>query len=83
MKIIDKYITRGFIWPFLLRLFVFLFLYIVGDLLGHLDSLVKQNIPFNIIRTYYLASLPFIFVQTTPFAVPARVRIPLLEPEPA
>jgi len=69
MKIIDKYITRGFIWPFLYCLFVFLFLYIVGDLLGQLDSLVKQNIPFNIIRTYYLASLPFIFVQTTPFAV--------------
>jgi len=69
MKIIDKYITRGFVWPFLYCLFVFLLLYVVGDLLGHLDSLVKQNVPFGIIKTYYLASLPYIFVQTTPFAV--------------
>ncbi|MFA5148049.1 MAG: LptF/LptG family permease [Candidatus Omnitrophota bacterium] len=69
MKIIDKYITRGFVWPFLYCLFVFLLLYVVGDLLGHLDSLVKQNVPFDIIKTYYLASLPYIFVQTTPFAV--------------
>jgi lipopolysaccharide export system permease protein len=68
MKIIDKYITRGFIWPFLYCLFVFLFLYVIGDLLGHLDGLVKQSIPFDVIRAYYLASLPFIFVQTTPFA---------------
>ncbi len=69
MKIIDKYITRGFIWPFLYCLFIFLFLYVVGDLLGHLSDLVKKGIPLDVIRTYYLASLPFIFVQTTPFAV--------------
>lgn len=69
MKIIDRYITGGFIWPFFYCLFVFFILFIVGDLLGHLNTLVKQNIPFDVIGTYYLASLPFIFVQTTPFAV--------------
>lgn len=69
MKIIDKYITRGFIWPFLYCLFIFLFLYIIIDLFGHLDVIVKQDIPFSVIKTYYLTSLPFIFVQTTPFAV--------------
>lgn len=69
MKIIDKYITRGFIWPFLYCLFVFLFLYIIIDLFGHLDVIIKQDVSLGIIKTYYLSCLPFIFVQTTPFAV--------------
>ncbi len=69
MKIIDKYITRGFIWPFLYCLFIFLFLYVIIDLFGHLDDILKQGVPFGIIKDYYLSSLPFIFVQTAPFAV--------------
>lgn len=69
MKIIDKYITTGFTWPFLYCLFVFLFLYMVADILGHLDVLIRQDIPLTIVRDYYAASLPIIFVQTAPFAV--------------
>jgi len=69
VKIIDKYITTGFIGPFLYCLFVFLFLYMVADILGHLDVLIRQDIPFAIVKDYYLASLPLIFVQTAPFAI--------------
>lgn len=69
MKIIDKYITRGFIWPFIYCTFIFLFLFIIGELFSRLDVIVKQNIPFDIIKTYYLACLPAAFVQTAPFAV--------------
>lgn len=69
MKIIDKYITRGFIWPFLYCLFIFIFLFIIGELFSRIDVIIKQNIPFGIIKTYYLAFLPTIIVQVTPFAV--------------
>lgn len=69
MKIIDRYIIRGFIAPFLYCLFIFLFLYIIIDLFGHLDDIIKQNIPSSVVWTYYISSLPLIFVQTTPFAV--------------
>lgn len=69
MKIIDRYIIRGFIAPFLYCLFMFLFLYIIIDLFGHLDEIIKQGIPFSVVKTYYLSSLPLIFVQATPFAV--------------
>lgn len=68
MKIIDRYITKGFLWPFLYCVFIFLFLYVIIDLFGHLDVIIKQSITPGIIKTYYLASIPFIFVQTTPFA---------------
>ena len=69
MKIIDKYITTGFIWPLLYCLFVFVFLYMVADVLGRLDVLIKQDIPFDIIKNYYLSSLPPVIVQTAPFAM--------------
>ena len=69
MKIIDKYITGGFVGPFIYCLFVFMFLFIIGDLFGHLDAIIKQGVGLDIIKTYYLALLPFIFVQTAPFAV--------------
>lgn len=69
MKIIDRYIIRGFIAPFTYCLFVFLFLYIIIDMFGHLDEIIKEGIPFSVVRTYYLSSLPLIFVQATPFAV--------------
>ncbi len=68
MKIIDRYIVRGFIAPFLYCLFIFLFLYIIIDLFGHLDEIIKQDILFSVVKTYYLSSLPLIFVQATPFA---------------
>lgn len=69
MKIIDRYIIKGFIAPFFYCLFIFLFLYVIIDLFGHLDEIIKQDIPFSVVRTYYLSSLPLIFVQSTPFAV--------------
>lgn len=69
MKIIDRYIIRGFIAPFLYCLFIFLFLYVIIDLFGHLDEIIKQDIPFSVVKTYYLSSLPLVFVQATPFAV--------------
>ena len=69
MKIIDKYITAGFIWPLLYCLFVFVFLYMVADILGHLDVFIRQDIPFEVVKNYYLASLPLVIVQTAPFAM--------------
>lgn len=69
MKIIDRYMIKGIIFPLLYCLFLFLFLYIIIDLFGHLDEIIKKGVPFSVVKTYYLASLPFIFVQAMPFSV--------------
>ncbi|MDD5073247.1 MAG: LptF/LptG family permease [Candidatus Omnitrophica bacterium] len=69
MKIIDKYITSGFIWPFLYCLIAFVFLYMVSDVLSRIDTLVKQDIPFEVIKNYYFSSFPLVLVQTAPFAM--------------
>ncbi len=69
MKIIDKYITTGFVWPLLYCLIVFVFLYMVSDVLSRIDTLIKQDIPFDVIKNYYLSSFPVVIVQTAPFAM--------------
>ncbi len=69
MKIIDRYLIKGFIWPFLYCLFLFIFLYVIVDLFANLGNIVKQSVRFPIVLNYYLSSLPLIYVQTVPFAV--------------
>ena len=68
MKIIDRYLTIQFLNPFVYCLFLFLFLYIVLDLFGHLDEILKARTSFGTLFQYYLSFVPIIFVQTTPLA---------------
>lgn len=49
-------------------LLTFLFLYIIIDVFSHLDEILKQHISLSILRHYYLAYLPIIFVQVAPIA---------------
>jgi len=68
MRIIDRYILKSVITIFLGSLFAFFFLYVVIDILGHLDELLRDKVTIEIIRNYYVSFLPVIFVQTAPVA---------------
>ncbi|MCK4423235.1 MAG: LptF/LptG family permease, partial [Candidatus Omnitrophica bacterium] len=69
MRILDQYITRQFIMPFLTCLFIFYFLFIIGDLLGHLDDFSEKQVSFTVLFQYYAAWIPIIFVRTCPIAI--------------
>lgn len=69
MRILDKYITRQFIMPFLTCLFIFYFLFIIGDILGHLDDFSEKQVSFTVLFQYYAAWIPIIFVRTCPIAI--------------
>jgi lipopolysaccharide export system permease protein len=45
-----------------------MFLYIIVDIFGHLDEILKQKVNLELLKQYYLAYLPFIFVQVAPIA---------------
>jgi len=47
---------------------MFIFLYIIIDLFGHLDEILKHKIPILILYEYYSSMIPFIFIHTTPAA---------------
>ncbi|MDP2921188.1 MAG: LPS export ABC transporter permease LptG [Candidatus Omnitrophota bacterium] len=68
MRILDKYIAKYFILPFLYCLLTFIILYIIIDLFGHLDEILRQDIRVSILLEYYLAMIPLIILQTAPVA---------------
>jgi len=69
MRILDKYLIKSFIAPLLYCVTMFVFLYVIIDLFGHLDEILRNKVSLNIIADYYLSLIPTIFVQTTPVAV--------------
>ncbi|PIV39276.1 MAG: hypothetical protein COS29_03545 [Candidatus Omnitrophica bacterium CG02_land_8_20_14_3_00__42_8] len=68
MRILDKYITKYFILPLLYCLLMFIALYVIIDLFGRLDEILKQNIHLGILWEYYISMIPLIVTQTAPVA---------------
>jgi len=68
MRILDRYILKSIIYIFFSCIFVFLFLYVVIDLLSNLDEILKHQASLTLLARYYLSYLPIMFVQVSPFA---------------
>jgi lipopolysaccharide export system permease protein len=68
MRILDRYILNSMLRVFLGCILIFLMLYVIIDLFSHLDEILKQRVDLNLLFTYYLNFLPFIFVQIAPLA---------------
>lgn len=66
MRILDRYIAKSVIGIYLSCLGVFFLLYIVIDLFANLNSILKQQVPIEIVINYFIAFLPIIFVQVSP-----------------
>lgn len=69
MKIIDRYIVRGFLGPFLWCLLLFNVMAVIIDIFSFIDNIVKYKIPGASIAAFYVYYLPTIFIQVTPMAV--------------
>ena len=69
MKIVDKYLFKGFIGPFIWCLFLFTSMAIIIDIFSFIDDIVKFKIPAASIIAFYVYYCPTIFVQVTPMAV--------------
>lgn len=69
MRILDRYILKPIIITFLGCLFIFIFIYIISDILGRLDEILKNRIALIFILQYYLTYLPIIFTQVSPIAI--------------
>ena len=69
MKIIDKYMVRGFLAPFLWCVLLFNVMAIIIDIFSFIDDIVSYKIPGESIAAFYVYYLPTIFIQVTPMAV--------------
>ncbi len=68
MRILDRYILKSIVTVFISCIFVFLFMYVIIDVLSHLDDILKRQTQLIILIQYYLSYLPIMFVQVSPFA---------------
>lgn len=68
MRILDRYILKSVLTTFFSCIFVFLFLYVVIDLLSHLDDILRQHVQLAVLIQYYLSFMPAMVVQVAPFA---------------
>ncbi|MCB0714003.1 MAG: LptF/LptG family permease [Ignavibacteriae bacterium] len=65
----DRYILRQFIQTFFFGLLAFVTIYIVVDLIEHLDDFSDRNVPFKVIVLYYLYFIPDIAKLIAPIAM--------------
>ena len=68
MRILDRYIIKSIFLAILSCILLFCFLYIIIDIFGHLDEIIKQKVSLSLLLDYYLAYIPIIFTQITPVA---------------
>ena len=65
----DRYILRQFIQTFFFGLLAFITIYIIVDLIEHIDDFSDRNTPFNVIGLYYLYFIPDITKLIAPIAM--------------
>lgn len=69
MRLLDKYTIKSFLPVVLYCLAAFIFMYIIIDLFGHLDEILRNKVHFVILARYYYLLIPIIFVQIVPIAM--------------
>jgi LPS export ABC transporter permease LptG len=68
VKIIDRYMARGFLGSFIWCLFVFVIMAVIIDIFSFIDDIVKYKIPLQSVAAFYFYYVPTIFVQIIPMA---------------
>ncbi len=68
MRILEKYVLKSYIGAFVFCVVLLIVLGVIGDILGFLDDIFKNNIPLGSILLFYLYFAPFAFVNMVPFA---------------
>ncbi len=69
MKRIDRYIIKQFLQTFLFALFAFIIVFVIIDLMEHLDDFIDNKVPEIIVVQYYIYFIPEIIKLVTPIAM--------------
>lgn len=68
MKIIDRYMAKGFLAPFAWCTILFIVMAIIIDVFSFIDDIVKFKIPIASLAAFYFYYMPTIFLQVVPMA---------------
>jgi len=68
MRILDRYVFKSVLHIFISCIFVFIFLYVVIDLLTNLEDIIRFHVALETLVRYYFWFIPIMFLQVAPFA---------------
>jgi len=66
MQILDRYLIRQFFFSLLFSLIAFWVIFLVVDLIEHLDTLIDRHATFFTVAKYYFYYTPYIIVLSLP-----------------
>lgn len=69
MTLIDKYLVKQFLLTILFALLTFLAIFIIVDLMEHIDEFIDNEMSITIIVKYYMVFLPQMIRYMTPISV--------------
>jgi lipopolysaccharide export system permease protein len=69
LKIIDKYLVKQFLKTIVFALIAFTLIFVIIDLMEHLDDFIDHNANISIVLNYYLVFIPEIMQLMLPVAV--------------
>lgn len=69
IRILDRYLIRGFLVPLAYCLAAFLLIYVIYDLSAHLDNYIEEGIPLYMLANYYRIQLPLVLVNVIPLSI--------------
>lgn len=69
MKIVDRYLIKQYLITILFALLTFLSVFIIVDLMEHIDEFIDYDVPLPIILKYYTVFLPQMIRYMTPISV--------------
>jgi lipopolysaccharide export system permease protein len=69
MRILDRYILRNFIEPFLLCLSAFIGLLIIADLFDNAEEFIAAKASFKVVAGYYASQMPHFLLLSMPLGL--------------
>src|SRR3954462_3759203 len=69
MRIIDRYVIREVLWPFLLGLVVFTFILIIPFLIQYAEQFVSKGVPIVVVAQVMATLLPMSLSLSIPMSL--------------
>lgn len=69
MTLLDRYVLRKFLYVWFFALLAFWLIFLVVDIVEHIDLFIDRGASFFLVLKYYLYYSPFILVMVLPIAV--------------
>ncbi len=66
MRLIDRYLTKSFLWALAYCVLFFYILFVTVDTFNNLDEFIQHKAPLSLLAIYYLYLLPVMLVQIAP-----------------